>query len=120
MSGKFINSCLIIIALLFTACSVGNDHPLHGKWLIAGRIVGNSPTSYWFQNNGKVIAPWEERKTALKSFGKYEFIDKTHIKIIMKKGYFKGITFFFEIVKLDKEQLILRGSIQDIRMRRAG
>ncbi len=118
MSGKFINACFVIIVLLFIACSMGNEHPLNGKWLLSGKIVGHSPTSYWFQKHGTVIAPWEQRKEAMKSLGKYQFIDKTHIKIIMKKGHYKGITFFFEIVKVDKEELILRGSIQDIRMRR--
>jgi hypothetical protein len=36
----------------------------------------------------------------------------------MNKGHFRGVTFFFEIVTLDEEKLVLRGSIQDIRMRR--
>ncbi len=118
MSRKFIYLYLVVILTLFISCSAGGDHQIEGKWLIAGRIVGNSPTSYWFKSNGKVIAPWEKHKTAFKSSGRYEFIDKQHIKIIMNKGHFKGITFFFEIVKLDAKALVLRGSIQDIRMRR--
>lgn len=120
MSRRSIYACLVIVVLLFISCSVGRDHPLHGKWVINGRIVGSSPTSYWFQKNGKVIAPWEERAVALKSSGSYEFIDNSHIKIHIKEGYFKGITFFFEIVKVDSKDLILRGSIQDIKMKKVG
>jgi len=119
MSGKCIKPCFVIILFLFIACSPENQQPLKGKWLLAGKIAGNSPTSYWFQENGNVVAPWEERLSELKSSGKYQFIDKTHIKIIMNEGPYKGITFFFEIAKLDREELILRGSIQDIRMKRA-
>ncbi len=118
MSRKFISMYIVAIMMLFSACSSGGNSEIEGKWLIASKLVGGSPTSYWFKSNGTVIAPWEERKTALKSFGKYSFIDKTHIKIFMKKGHYHDITFFFEIVKLDKNELILRGSIQDIKMRR--
>jgi hypothetical protein len=118
MSRKCIYACLAVIALLFVSCSPIGDHQIVGKWLIAGRIVGSSPTSYWFKKNGSVIAPWEKHKTAFRSSGKFEFIDKNHIKIIMNKGHFRGVTFFFEIVTLDEEKLVLRGSIQDIRMRR--
>ena len=118
MSRKFFSLYFVVIMMLFSACSAGGNPQLEGKWLIASKIVGRSPTSYWFKSNGTVIAPWEERKTALKSYGKYMFIDKNHIKIFMKKGHYSDITFFFEIVKLDKDELILRGSIQDIKMRR--
>jgi hypothetical protein len=45
-------------------------------------------------------------------------VDDTHLELIMSKGYYKGITFFFNIVKLDKNELVLRGSIQDIKMKR--
>ena len=38
---------------------------------------------------------------------------------MMNDGPYQGITFFFEIVKLDREELVLRGSIQDIYMKRA-
>ncbi len=120
MSEKFIKLCIVIILLSFSACSSGKNDLLNGKWALAGKIVGTAPTSYWFQKNGTIIAPWEDRKKALQSSGRYSFIDETHIKITMNKGYYKGVTFFYEIVKLDKQKLTLRGSIQDIPLRRAG
>ena len=119
MSGKFIRLSIVIILLSTAACSFGKDHPIIGKWALAGTIVGTAPSSYWFKDNGTVIAPWEDRKKALKSSGKYEFIDDAHIKFTMYNGYYKGITFFYEIVKVDNQKLILRGSIQDISLRRA-
>ena len=64
------------------------------------------------------MGPWHQEKAFLRSGGRVEFIDDTHIKIIMKKGYYEGITFFFKIVKLDENELILRGSRQDIKMKR--
>jgi hypothetical protein len=118
MSGKCINIFFVLIVSFFIACSSGNREMLRGKWLLAGKIVGNSPTSYWFQKDGNVIAPWEERVKHLRSSGKYSFIDERHIKIIMHEGPYRGITFFFEIAKLNREELILRGSIQDIKMER--
>jgi hypothetical protein len=107
-----------MIVLIFIGCTAEDQGQLRGKWVLAGQIAGNSPTSYWFQKNGNVVAPWEERMSHLKSSGKYEFIDDTHIKIIMNEGPYQGITFFFEIAKLNSNELVLRGSIQDIRMRR--
>lgn len=118
MSRKFISTCFVITLMLLYGCSSGGNQQLEGKWILASKIVGRSPTSYWFKSNGTVIAPWEERKTALKSSGKYTFIDKNHIKIFMQRGHYSNITFFFEIVKVDKDELILRGSVQDIKMRR--
>ncbi len=118
MSGRFIKICLIIIVFMLVACESDTEKKLNGKWMLANPITGGSPTSYWFQEGGKVVAPWDKRQSAFRSGGKVEFIDNTHIKLIMKKGYYKGITFFFEIVKLDEKELILRGSIQDIKMRR--
>ncbi len=119
MSGKFIRLCIVIFSLSIAACSVGEDHPINGKWVLAGTIVGTAPSSYWFKNSGTVIAPWEDRKKALRSSGRYKLIDDTHIKFTMYNGYYKGITFFFEIVKVDNQKLVLRGSIQDIPLRRA-
>ncbi len=118
MPGRFIKICFIIIVFMLVACESNTEKKLKGKWMLANRITGGSPTSYWFQKGGKVVAPWDKRQTAFRSGGEVEFIDNTHIKLIMKKGYYKGITFFFEIVKLDEKELILRGSIQDIKMRR--
>ncbi len=120
MKRNFAGLCIVIILLSITACSSGRNDQLVGKWELAGRIVGTAPTSYWFKKNGSVIAPWQNRKKALQSSGRYSFIDDTHIKIVMNSGYYKGITFFYEIVKADNDKLILRGSIQDIRLKRAG
>ncbi len=118
MSRKLISLFLLMIAISFLSCSSENAKLMKGKWVLANQIIGRSPTSYWFQKYGKVIAPWEDREISRQSSGRYEFIEDTHIKIVMNKGFYKEITFFFEIVKVDKEELILRGSIQDIRMRR--
>lgn len=119
MSGKRVRLFAVVAVLLFTACSQGKGKLLEGKWVLASDIMGNSPTSYWFQKDGTVVAPWEERVSQLRSTGTYEFISDRHIKIIMKEGPYRGITFFFEIVKLTDKDLVLRGSIQDIYMKRA-
>lgn len=118
MSGKSIKVWCILILFLAVGCSALSKNPLYGKWVLSSRIVGMSPKSYWFKRSGQVIASWEEQDKALSSKGRFEFIDKSHLKIIMSEGHYKGITFFFEIVKVDKQEMILRGSIQDIRMRR--
>ncbi len=114
-----ISMCLIIIALLFSACSTDNEKNLKGKWVLEGMVIGSFPKSYWFQSLGKVVAPWEDQNRALRSSGRYEFIDDTHIKIVMTSGYFNKITYFYQIVTVNREKLILRGSIQDIRFKRA-
>lgn len=119
MMGTSLRLFIVIILLSLSACSPGKDHPINGKWVLAGTIVGTAPSSYWFKDNGTVIAPWEERKKALQSSGRYKFINDKHIKMTMYNGYYKGITFFYEIVKVDSQKLLLRGSIQDIPLRRA-
>jgi len=119
MSGKCTKVWLIIILFLFAGCTAMSDNPLYGKWILSSRIVGMSPKSYWFKRSGQVVASWEESDKALLSKGRFEFIDNSHIKIIMNDGHYQGITFFFEILKADKQELVLRGSIQDIKMRRA-
>ena len=118
MTGKRIRLCFVVVVLLFTACTQKHEPPLLGKWTLESEIVGSSPTSYWFQENGKVVAPWEERSSQLRSSGNYELISDKHIKIIMKEGPFRGITFFFEILILTEDQLVLRGSIQDVHLKR--
>ncbi len=118
MSGRFIKICFIIIVFMFVACESNIEKKLKGKWMLANTITGGSPTSYWFQGGGKVVGPWHKGKAAYKSGGKIKFIDDNHIKITMKKGYYEGVTFFFKIEKLDEKELILRGSIQAIKMRR--
>lgn len=91
---------------------------ISGKWSLAGRIVGDYPTSFWFKSNGTVIAPWETRGGAMKSEGEYKFVDDTHIKIKMENGYYQGNIYYYEIIKLDKEKLILRSDSQDIKLRK--
>ena len=118
MTGRFIKICFIVIVFMLVACESDTEKKLKGRWMLANTIMGGSPTSYWFQGGGKVVGPWHDRKSALRSGGKIEFIDNNYIKIIMKKGYYEGITFFFEIVKLDEKELILRGSRHDIKMKR--
>lgn len=110
---------IIVAALMVVSCAQGKEKLLEGKWVLASEISGNSPTSYWFQKKGKVVAPWEDRVSQLRSIGTYEFISDKHIKIMMEEGPYRGITFFFEIIKLNNKELVLRGSIQDIHMKRA-
>jgi len=104
--------------LLFSACAQVNKPSLQGKWILSSEIVGSSPSSYWFQKDGKVVAPWEDRVSHLRSSGTYELISDKHVKIIMNEGPFRGITFFFEIVSLSEDKLVLRGSIQDVHLKR--
>jgi hypothetical protein len=119
MLGKFINVCLATMVFMFISCSIGNEHPLYGKWFLAGKTVGDAPSSYWFKKNGSVIAPWVDRNNDVKSSGKFNFLDRTNVKIFIHEGYYKGSTFFFEIAELDEKELILRSKFQYIRMRRA-
>lgn len=110
--------CFIVIVLLSAACAQENKPSLQGKWILSSEIVGSSPSSYWFQKDGRVVAPWEDRVSHLRSSGTYELISDKHIKIIMNEGPFRGITFFFEIVSLSEDKLVLRGSIQDVHLKR--
>jgi hypothetical protein len=119
MSGRFINVCFIIIVFMLVACESGTEKKLKGKWVLTNTVTGGTPTSYWFQGEGKVVGPWDKRQTAFRSEGKVEFINNTHFKIIMNNGYYKGKTFDFEIEQLDEKELILLDSIQEIKMRRA-
>ncbi len=78
-------------------------------------MIGGAPSSFWFKGGGDVIAPWEDRNFALKSQGICEFIDDTHIKITMKKGYYMDNIYFFDIVELSENELVLRSSYQKIK-----
>ncbi len=118
MPGRLIKICLIVIVFMLVACESDTEKKLKGKWMLANTITGGSPTSYWFQGNGKVVGPWHEGKAPKKSGGRVEFITPTHIKIEMQKGSYEGVPLFFEITKLNDKQLFLQGSIQEIRMRR--
>lgn len=118
MRGKFFKVCLIVLLLLFAGCSSKNERMIKGKWSLAGRMVGGSPTSFWFKGGGDVIAPWEHRGNAMESAGTYEFIDDTHLKIKMEKGYYKGNVYFFEIIKIGKNELTMRTSYQEIKMKK--
>jgi hypothetical protein len=91
---------------------------IKGKWALAGRMVGGTPTSFWFKGDGKVVAPWESHRNVTESSGTYAFTDDTHIKIKMKKGYHEGNVYYFEILKLDKEELIFGTDYQEIQLKR--
>ena len=118
MQSRFISIFFILLSLLFISCSSGNERLISGRWALASRMVGNSPSSFWFKWNGNVVASWEKRDSAEKSKGEYKFIDDTHIRIEMDKGYYQGNTYYYEIIKLDKDKLILRSKFQDIKLRK--
>ncbi len=108
----------IVLMLVLIACSSGNERIIKGKWALAGRMIGGGPSSFWFKG-GTVIAPWESRNYAIQSKGKYVFTDDTHFKVMMNSGYYEGNTYFYDIVKLDENELILRNNYQDIKLKRA-
>ena len=118
MPGKAVRLCVVIALLFVVSCASENEKQLVGKWVLASKIIGSSPQSYWFKKNGDVVAPWQEHERALRSLGRYDVVNDTHLELIMSKGYYKGITFFYNIVNVDNNELILRGSIQDIKMKR--
>ena len=108
------------MAVLLASCSSGsgNENMIPGKWSLSSRMVGDSPSSFWFRGNGFVTAPWEKHKSEVKSMGEYEFIDDTHIKISIYNGHYKGRIYFYEIIKLDKQELVLKDATQKIKMRK--
>ena len=89
--------CLFIVILSFmcTSCSSKNERLLTGKWSLAGKMIGGAPSSFWFKWNGAVVAPWEDRHFAMISEGAYEFVDDTHIKIMIHEGHYKGNVYYF-------------------------
>ena len=60
-----------------------------------------------------------EKELACQHCGEYKFVDDTHIKIKMENGYYQGNIYYYEIIKLDKEKLILRSDSQDIKLRKS-
>ncbi len=118
MSVKLKYLACTVLMVMVVACSTGNARLIKGKWSLAGIMIGGAPSSFWFKGRGKVIAPWETRNFALESTGSYEFIDEKHIKIMMKSGYYSGNTYYFEIIKLDEKELILRTNFQEVKMKR--
>lgn len=117
MQRKFIKVCIIVFMFLFISCS-GNESMIKGKWALSGAMIAGSPTSFWFKMGGRVIAPWEEHRNLMESKGEYEFIDDTHIKINMYEGYYNGNIYYFEIVRLDEKEMILKTNFQEIQMKR--
>lgn len=117
MRRNIINLFLIIIVVLFISCS-GREGRIRGKWSLNGAMIAGSPTSFWFKRGGMVVAPWEAYRGVLESKGEYEFIDDNHIKISMYEGYYNGNIYYFEIVKLDEKELVLKTNFQEIRMKR--
>ncbi len=104
--------------LMIVACSTGNARLIKGKWSLAGIMIGGAPSSYWFKGGGQLVAPWEKRNFAMESRGTYEFIDETHIRIMMKSGYYSGNTYYFDIIKLDEKELIMRTNFQEVKMKK--
>lgn len=117
MKRNFIRLSLIILMFLFVSCS-GGDSQIKGKWSLSGSMIAGSPTSFWFKMGGRVIAPWEKHKRTMESEGEYEFIDDTHIKVDLKRGHYAGSVYYFEIVKLDEKEMVLKTNFQQIQMRR--
>lgn len=101
----------------FISCS-GKESRIRGKWSLNGSMIAGSPTSFWFKFGGGVVAPWEKHKSLMESRGEYEFIDDTHLKITMYEGYYNGNIYFFEVVKLDDKELVLKTNFQEIQMKR--
>ena len=118
MQRKFLKLFVLILMFLFTACSSGNESQIKGKWSLSGSMIAGAPTSFWFKRGGSIVAPWEKHKSVMKSKGEYEFIDDTHIKINMQSGYYNGNSYYFEIVKLDEKEMLLKTNFQEIEMRR--
>jgi len=113
-AGLFILSFLMLIA-----CSSEKERLIAGKWSLTHTVVGGSPSSFWFKTTGTVIAPWETHNYAMQSEGTYDFIDDTHIKITMSKGYYQGNVYVFEIIKLDKKELHLGGPYEVLHLIRS-
>jgi hypothetical protein len=118
MIGKFRNSCVIVLLLLAAACSSKSENMISGKWNLAGRMIGGAPSSFWFKWNGVVVAPWEKHNFAMVSEGTYEFTDPTHIKIRMDKGFYKGNVYFFDVIKLTENELVLGSNYDEFRLKR--
>ncbi len=118
MKRKFSNGLLIVIVFLFIACSSEKERLIAGKWSLTHTVIGGSPSSFWFKRNGTVIAPWEAPSYAMQSEGTYKFIDAAHIKIFMNKGHYKGNVYFYEIIKLDDNELVLGGTYEKFQLKR--
>ena len=108
----------VVLMLIVLSCSTVNERLIKGKWSLAGRMVGGTPSSFWFKGSSTVVAPWEKHQYAFHSSGTYTFVSDMRIKIIMKKGYYKGKTYFFNVAKLDENLLIMSNDYEDIKMRR--
>ena len=109
--------CLIMISSLLMMCS-SRQNLIEGKWSLAGSLVGGTPSSFWFKNDGTVIANWKEQQSAFRSGGRYKFIDDIHIRITMIDGYYEGEIYNFEIKKNDENELILGNDYQNIKLKK--
>lgn len=118
MKNTYSNGLFIILLLLFISCSSEKERLIAGKWSLTDKMIGGAPSSLWFKGDGTVIGPWEKHKFAMRSAGTYEFVSDINIKISMNEGYYKGNVYSFDIVKLNKEELILRNNYEDVQLKR--
>lgn len=117
MKHRLLPALTVLLLLLPAACS-GPRQTIVGKWSLAGRMIGGTPSSFWFKWNGSVLAPWEDRSFAMLSEGTYDFIDDTHIRIVMHQGHYKGYVYNFQVIKLEENELILGSNYEEIRLKR--
>ena len=117
-TNKRLTSVIGLLLLILLSCSSENEHLITGKWQLAGRMIGGTPSSFWFKWNGIVIAPWEDHSFAMISEGTYEFIDNRHIKMRMDQGYYKGNVFNFEIMELSEHEMFLGSNYEEIRLKK--
>lgn len=109
--------CLIIMSSLLITCSP-REELIEGKWSLSGKVIGATPSSFWFKNNGTVVANWKVQQSAFRSRGRYRFTDDTHIRITMMDGYYEGKIYNFEIIKNDENELILGDEYQEIKLKK--
>ncbi len=119
MKCKLRTGLFILMLLMFIACSSEKERLIAGKWTLTHEAVGGSPSSFWFKSTGTVIAPWDSDNYAMQSEGTYDFIDDTHLKLTMNKGYYQGNVYVFELIKLDDNELHLGGTYEVLHLIRS-
>jgi hypothetical protein len=119
MKCKLRTGLFILMLLIFIACSSEKERLIAGKWAPTHTVIGGSPSSFWFKSTGTVIAPWDSDNYAMQSEGTYDFIDDTHLKLTMNKGYYQGNVYVFEVIKLDDKELQLGGTYEVLHLIRS-